>query len=228
MNRRVSAESKEKMTDGIARLVFAAMLLAAGGCTGVARAKAAPAGTASLPAPGTYSLDPPHTFIYFAAQHKVVGKVRGRFDKMTGTLVVGNDPAACSVDITIDTASVDTQNSVRDADLRGPDFFDAAKFPKITYRAHGIRRSGAGWVVDGSLTIRNVTKRAPLAFRFNGTAKPEASKPSRAGFQATAAVNRADFAMTRELLDEIGRQSAAPDVWIEIDTEALAADARKQ
>lgn len=202
-------------------IAVAAALLGAAEARDVAEAKHLSVATASLPSPGTYALDPPHTVIYFAAQHKIVGKVRGRFDKMIGKLVVAKDPAACSVEVSIEAASIDTQNGVRDGDLRGPDFFDATGFPTITFRGKGIRKSGDGWVVDGALTIRDVTKPVPLAFKFSGTAAAEAGKAARVGFHATAAVKRADFGMRRELLAEIGLESAAPDVWIEIDSEAL-------
>jgi len=114
--------------------------------------------TRPSPLPGRYELDPPHTFAYFDARHQVVGLVRGRFDKIAGTITV-QDPAACSLDVTIDTSSISTQNSVRDEDLRGPDFFDVQKFPTMTYRGRGIRRaSGNSWTMDSSLTIRGVTK----------------------------------------------------------------------
>src|SRR5260370_36250599 len=78
----------------------------------------------ALPTPGAYEIDPPHTFAYFDARHDVVGLVRGRFDKVAGTITVAKDPAACSLDVTIDASSISTQNILRDEDLRGPDFFD--------------------------------------------------------------------------------------------------------
>lgn len=179
------------------------------------------AGGVRLPAPGTYRLDPPHTFVDFRAQHKVVGMVRGRFDASTGTVVVAKDPAECTVDVAIDARSLSTQNPARDADVKGPDFFDAAKFPQVTYRGKGIRAEGRGWVMDGTLTIRGVARVVPLQFEFRGVAPAEAGKPERVGFHATASVQRAAFGMTRELLAEIGEPSSAPDVWIEIDAEAL-------
>jgi polyisoprenoid-binding protein YceI len=174
-----------------------------------------------LPSPGTYTLDPPHTFVYFNVRHKVVGLVRGRFDKASGTVVVTKAPADCSVEVSIDASSLSTQNPIRDADVKGPDFFDAAKFPAITYKGRGIHKQGREWVLDGALTIRGVTRTVPLHFRFNGVAPGQPGKPQRLGFHATAATQRAQFNMTRELLDEIGKANA-PDVWIEIDTEALS------
>ena len=73
------------------------------------------------------------------------------------------------MDISIDTASIDTQFAKRDEDLRGPDFFDVKNFPAMTYRGRGIRKTADGeWVMDGSLTIRGVTKEVPLTFQFKG------------------------------------------------------------
>ncbi len=171
------------------------------------------------PAPGTYMLDPAHSFVYFAAQHMVVGRVRGRFNEISGTFVAGSDPHSSRVDIRIDAGSVDTQNDLRDAELGGPDFFDAAAFPTIDYRATGLRRVGEKWVVEGTLTIREIARAVPLDLVYKGTAPALPGEPSRIAFYATAAVKRADFGMTRGLLDEIGVVSDKPDVWIEIDAE---------
>src|SRR5580692_8247810 len=176
----------------------------------------------ALPAPGTYELDPPHTFIVWAAKHEVVGMVRGRFDKSAGTLVVAQDPAACTVDVTIEAPSLSTQNPVRDADLRSPAFFDAAKFPTITYRGRGIHRSEAGWVMDGTLMIREASHVVPVTFAFRGVAPAQTGKPTRVAFRGHADAKRAEFNMTRDLVEEIGANATGFDVAIEIDAEALA------
>jgi polyisoprenoid-binding protein YceI len=178
----------------------------------------------ALPAPGTYDIDPDHSFAYFGARHHVVGLVRGRFDKVTGTIAVSQDLAACSVDITIDASSISTQNLERDADLRSPAYFDVHKFPAMTYHGRGIRRvSGSSWTMDGSLTIHGVTKVLPLTFIFNGSfpdVKP--GKPARVAFHGSAATKRVDFGMgARDNLEELGA-SPAPDVDIQIDVEADA------
>ncbi len=178
----------------------------------------------ALPAPGAYEIDSPHTFVYFGARHDVVGLVRGRFDKVAGTVTVAKDPAACSLDVTIDASSISTQNMLRDEDLRGPDFFDVKEFPTMTYHGRGIRRvSGGAWTMDGSLTIRGVTKVVPLRFIFNGTAPPQPGEPARVAFHGSAATKRAEFGMTRDLLTELGASpSPGQDVEIEIDSEALS------
>jgi polyisoprenoid-binding protein YceI len=178
--------------------------------------------SAPLPVPDTYTIDPMHTFAYFTAMHHIVGSVRGRFDKVTGTITAAKDPADCAVDISIDTATIDTQVTKRDDDLRGPDFFDVAHFPAMTYRGRGLRKGPDGtWIMDGSLTIRSVTKVVPLTFRFKGFfGDMPAGAPTRASFHATTAVKRGDFGMTRDNLMELVPNSKEPDVEIQIDVEA--------
>jgi polyisoprenoid-binding protein YceI len=144
---------------------------------------------------------------------------------LTGTITVAQDPAACSVDIKIDTASISTQNTERDEDLRSPAFFDVKKFPAMTYQGRGVRRaSGNSWTMDGALTIRGVTKMVPLTFTFKGLfPDTPPGEPARAAFHASAATKRGDFGMTRDNLMELGASpTGRPDVAIEIDVEADA------
>ena len=123
----------------------------------------------------------------------------------------------CAVDISIDTTSIDTQIAKRDEDLRGPAFFDVKNFPTMTYHGRGIRQTADGaWVMDGSLTIRRVTKEVPLTFRFKGMFHDmPAGQPARASFHSTAAVKRNDFGMTRDNLMELGPNAKGLDVEIE-------------
>jgi polyisoprenoid-binding protein YceI len=178
----------------------------------------------ALPASGTYKIDPAHSFAYFSAWHHLVGRVRGRFDKVTGTITVSPDPAACSVDVTIDVATINTQISKRDEDLRSDAYFDVKKFLTMTYRGQGIHRISADmWRMDGSLTMHGVTKVVPLTFKFNGTfSDTEPNEPARVAFHGTAGLKRAAFAMgARDNSSEVGN-STVPDVDIEIDVEADA------
>jgi len=193
-------------------------------------AKPAQVAEAALPAAGTYQIDPVHSFAYFSAWHHIVGVVRGRFDKVTGTIMASVDPAACAVDVTIATYSISTQNSVRDDDLRGPDFFNVTQFPTMTYRGNGIRRLPDGaWIMDGALTIRGITKVVPMRFSFKGIFRDmPAGAPARAAFHGTAATKRADFGMIRDNVAELGVPPApGDDVEIQIDVEANANLPRK-
>lgn len=178
----------------------------------------------TLPPAGAYSIDTPHTFVQFRAQHQVVGRVDGRFDRTTGTIIIDEDLENCRLDISIDAASISTHNNSRDEDLRGADFFDADNYPTIEYHGRGVRKHDKGWIIDGELTIRDVKQVVPLSITFRGIAPLQEGKPSRVGFHGTAAVQRANFKMTRDLLKEIGAVSESPDVWIDIDAELLSLD----
>lgn len=213
----------------VAGLLFAICLPPSANRTASARSaghdnKKSAVTTPALPPPGTYKIDPDHTFVYFGAWHQIVGLVRGRFEKTTGTISVSQNPADCAVDVIIDTSTVNTQVAERDADLRGPAFFDVKNFPTATYHGRGLRpASGDSWTMDGTLTIRGFAIAVPLTVTFNGlfhNTRP--GRPAHAAFHATAAVKRADFGMTRDNHMELGPPRSGPDVSLEIDVEAGA------
>lgn len=209
---------------GLASLVLTALMLAtAVACDGGAERSATIMSDLSSPQPptGTYVLDPEHSFVYFAAQHRVVGTVRGRFNRVRATVMIAADPQLSRVDVVIEASSVDTQSALRDVALRGPDFFDAQMFPTIEYHGGHFRRTREGWIVDGALTVRGFTRHVPLLVSFKGIAPKEEGGHRRVAIHATGAVMRADYGMTRQLLDEIGVTSANPDVWIDVDAEFL-------
>ena len=150
--------------------------------------------------------------------------MRGRFDQVSGTITVSPDPAACSVDVTIDVATISTQVSQRDDDLRSEAYFDVKKFLTMTYQGRGIHRVSADlWRMDGSLTMHGITKVVPLTFKYNGVfADTNPNHPARVAFHGTAATKRAEFGMgARDNAAEVA-DSTAPDVDIEIDVEADA------
>jgi polyisoprenoid-binding protein YceI len=211
---------------GVAILVWACCLLVSYRANAVGSPLPADnkSSTPALPPAGSYKVDPDHSFTYFGARHHVVGLVRGRFDKVTGTITASPDPADCVVDIAIDVSTISTQVPERDKDLLSDAYFDAAKFPTMTYQGRGIRRASANsWTMDGSLTLHGVTKVVPLTFTYNGVfpdGKP--GRPARMAFHGTAGVKRAEFGMgARDNLGELGMLTT-PDVAIEIDVEADA------
>lgn len=175
-----------------------------------------------LPPAATYQVDPVHSFVYFSAWHHIVGTVRGRFEKVTGTITAAAKPEDCAVEITIDTSTLSTQFSKRDDDLRGPDFFNVKEYPIATYSGHGIRRDGKDWVMDGTLTIRGVSKVVPMTFVFKGLFPDmPPGAPPRAAFHGMAETRRGDFGMTRDNAMELGVPPAPrADVQLEIDVEA--------
>jgi polyisoprenoid-binding protein YceI len=141
---------------------------------------------------GTWDIDASHSEVGFVVRHLVVTKVRGRFAKFSGSIVTAENPLDSSVDISVDLDSITTNSDQRDGHLRSADFFEVEKYPQMTYKATGARQDGENFVLDGELTLKDVTKVVPLTFELNGfSADPWGG--TRAGFSATAQINRKDF-----------------------------------
>jgi polyisoprenoid-binding protein YceI len=145
----------------------------------------------------TWQLDPPHSSAQFSVRHLGVSTVRGAFTKVSGTLVY--DPAnlsKSSIQATIDAASVDTRVEMRDNDLRSARFFDAQKYPTITFTSKKVEAAGAGKLkVAGDLTIHGVTKEVVLDVDGPTPAikDPMGKNRLRMGASATTKINRNDF-----------------------------------
>lgn len=179
----------------------------------------------TIPVAGIYQLDPPHTFAYFGVQHLVVGRVRGRFNTLSGTVTIAEDPRASFLDVRIETVSVDTQNATRDEDLRSARFLDVARFPLMTYRGAGVTPALDGrWTADGELTVRDVTRPVTLDGVFIGLIVDPANHV-RIALQASAAISRKDFGLTAELERESGGFLLGRDIRIEIHAEAIRQEA---
>ncbi|MGH9247324.1 MAG: YceI family protein [Acidimicrobiales bacterium] len=174
------------------------------------------------PAPGTYVLDDVHTHVGFVVRHLMIAKVKGRFTSFRGTLTVADEPSDSRIDVTIDSASVDTRDEGRDAHLRSADFFEAERFPTITYQSTKVTRAGGDrWVVDGDLTIHGVTKPVRLDVTFEGGVSPDPFGNARTGFSATGQLNREDFGLTWNAALESGGVLVGKDVKIDIEAELI-------
>jgi len=174
-----------------------------------------------LPAAGTYAIDEAHTHVGFAVRHMAVSKVRGQFAKVDGTLVVGEDPTQSSVQVTIDTNSVDTRDETRDNHVRTADFLDVENHPTMTFASTAVHPVGAGsWKVDGDLTIRGVTRPVVLDVNLEGVVQDPYGN-HRVGFSATAGINRDDFGVSFGAVMEAGGLVVAKKVAIEIEAEAV-------
>jgi polyisoprenoid-binding protein YceI len=169
---------------------------------------------------GTWAIDPVHSEVGFAARHMMVSKVRGKFRTFSGQLVTGADPLGSSVTAEIDLASVDTGHDQRDAHMRSADFFDVENYPTMTYRSTGVRANGDGYVLDGELTLKGVTKEVPLTLELNGFG-PDPYGGTRAGFSATGEINRRDFGVNFHAVMETGGAVVSDKVTIHLEIEAV-------
>ena len=138
---------------------------------------------------GTWDIDPVHSEVGFSVRHMMVSKVRGKFKTFSGQLVTGAEPVQSSVTAEIDLSSIDTGQEQRDAHIRSADFFEVEKYPTMTYRSTGVRAEGDHYVLDGELTLKDVTRQVPLKLELNGFG-PDAYGGTRAGFTATGEINR--------------------------------------
>ena len=171
----------------------------------------------------TWAIDPMHSNVSFAAQHMVISTVRGQFDKFSGTIsATGTDPSSVKIEATIDTASINTNQPMRDNDLKSPNFLDAAKFPTMTFKSKKIEAAGNGkWKVTGDLTLHGVTKEVVLdVVGPSGEIKDPYGK-TRRGASATATISRQDFGITYNKTLDSGGLVVGNDVAISIDVEAV-------
>jgi polyisoprenoid-binding protein YceI len=174
-----------------------------------------------IPAAGTYQLDAAHKRVGFVVRHLMVSKVRGNFAEADATITIGEDPLQSSVVATITTASVQTGTVDRDNHLRTGDFFEAEKYPHMTFRSTGIKsHAGAEFVLDGELTIKDVTKPVELVVEFEGaTTSPYGQAVF--GFSATTEIDREDWGLTYNMALESGGVMIGKKVKIEIEGEAI-------
>ena len=171
-----------------------------------------------------YVLDPDHTAAEFRVRHMMVTWVQGCFNKVKGTLEF--DPAdvpGLSVKAEIDVASIHTGVENRDEDLRSANYFDAEKFPVITFVSTGVEEVGLGQcLVHGNLAIHGVTRPATLDVTFAGPSRfrDDDRLYTTFGFRAEVRVNREDFGMARNMELEDGGFMVGKHAYLTIDCEA--------
>jgi polyisoprenoid-binding protein YceI len=144
-----------------------------------------------------YEIDPSHTNIGFSAKHLAVSTVRGQFSKFEGFFEgPDNDYTKALGEVKIDVASLSTRMEQRDNHLRSADFFDAEKYPYITFKVTGIEPlKGEAYVVRGDLTIKETTKPISLEATLDGRVADPFGGKERLGITAKGQINRMDFGL---------------------------------
>ena len=169
-----------------------------------------------------WEIDAAHSQATFAVRHMMISTVKGHFNVLSGSLHIDEqNPANSWVEAQVEAASIDTRDANRDGHLRSPDFFDAEKYPVITFKSSKVEHiDGDEYKVTGNLTIRDVTKPLVLKAEYTGQNKDPWGN-TRAGLTATGKIDRTEFGMTFNTALETGGVMVGNEVKIEIDLEAV-------
>jgi polyisoprenoid-binding protein YceI len=171
----------------------------------------------------TWEIDPAHASVEFRVRHLMVTWVKGTFPDVAGTVDIDEtDLTKSQVNVTLGTASIDTNNAKRDEHLRSGDFFDTASYPAMTFVSKKIvAEGGLLRQVIGDLTIRGTTREVTLSV---GELTPAVKDPwgnTRRGATATAEINRKDFGLTWNKAMETGGMVVGDEVKITLDVELI-------
>ena len=169
-----------------------------------------------------WNIDGSHSTAEFSVRHLMITNVKGRFGTLSGTVDYDVEkPEASQIDVTIDATSIDTRDEKRDAHLRSPDFFDAEKFPTITFKSTSVEKTDDGFAATGDLTIHGVTK--PVTLEVEGPSAPSKDPwgNTRIGASATAKINRKDFGLNWNAALEAGGFLVGDDVKISVSLQAI-------
>ncbi|MEW2084375.1 YceI family protein [Streptomyces sp. NPDC005283] len=173
---------------------------------------------------GEYSIDPAHSSIGFTVRHAMVTNVRGSFGDFSGSLQLnGTDPHHSTAEIDVKISSVDTGIADRDGHLRSGDFFEAEKYPLMTFRStHAEQLGGDSYRITGDLTIKDVTRPLAIDLEFNGSAT-DVYGNERVGFEGSAEILRSDWGLTWNAALETGGVMVSDKVRLSFDISAIKA-----
>jgi polyisoprenoid-binding protein YceI len=174
---------------------------------------------------GQWRFDPAHTRIGFSTRHAMVTKVRGAFNDVEGTITVDPDaPERSAVQVSIKVASIDTRNADRDQHLRTNDFFDAPRFPEITFVSDRVDQVDEGhFIVSGGVTIRGITREVSIPIEFMGVERDPMGN-LRAGFEGSRRINRQDFGLKWNTTLDSGGVLVSDKITLEFEVSAVKVD----
>lgn len=174
---------------------------------------------ATLPDPVRFDIDRNHSYVGFTVRHLAVSNVKGKFTDFSGHIMLNEqDITKSTVNVRIETNSIDTSNDRRDNHLRSEDFFAAERFPAVTFQSKRIERSDDGLVLIGDLTIRDITREVSIPFEIAGPVTMENGR-KRMGAEGTLRVDRFDYELEWNRLQE-AVQVVGDEVRIELNIEA--------
>lgn len=172
---------------------------------------------------GTWKVDPAHSSVGFEVKHMMISTVRGQFREFDGTLEAAEDPAESRAWGSVKVASIDTGQPDRDEHLRSPDFFDAERYPEITFEStRVVPLGGPSWRVSGNLTIKDTTREVSLDATVEGAGEDPWGN-ERVGVAVRGTVNRTEFGLTWQQKLDRGGILVGEEVHVLIDISAVRA-----
>ncbi|MGO1592108.1 MAG: YceI family protein [Ancrocorticia sp.] len=170
---------------------------------------------------GNWTIDPAHSRIGFSARHAMVTKVRGTFDDFAATAHTdAATPGSSNVEVTIQAASINTNNEMRDGHVRTGDFLDVEKYPTITFKSTKVEQLDEETArITGDLTIKDTTKELAIDFEFGGIAKDNFGN-TRMGWEGSTTINRQDYGVTFNQALETGGMLVSDKVTLDIEISA--------
>jgi len=170
----------------------------------------------------TYKIDNAHSEITFKVRHLMISNVTGHFTKFDATMTCANDDFTdASVSFEADVNSVTTNQEQRDTHLLSDDFFNAEKFPKITFKSTSVeKKSDNEYILRGDLTIRDITKNVALNVEYNGQTKDPWGQ-EKLGFEITGKISRKEFGLKWNALTEAGGVVAGDEVRLLINVQLI-------
>jgi len=152
-----------------------------------------------------WSVDPVHSSVKFTVSHLTISEVEGRFKTFSGTVEAPTaDFQNAKVNFTVDVNSITTEEENRDKHLKSDDFFNVASYPNMTFKSTSFKKvKGSAYILEGDLTIRNVTKKVKWAVIYGGTMKDPYGN-IKAGFKASAKISRKEYGLKWSAATEAG------------------------
>lgn len=172
--------------------------------------------TAALSFGQQYTIDPVHSSATFKVKHMLVSTVVGRFSEISGTITYDDkDPSKSKVEAVIKTASVNTDNNMRDGDLK-QNYFESDKYPEMKFTSTKVEKRGDQWVATGSLTIKDVTKTVEIPFEIT---KANTQFGPAIGTSSDFKINRNDYHVAKASVADNGA-TVGNEISIELNVEA--------
>jgi polyisoprenoid-binding protein YceI len=168
-----------------------------------------------MSAQSKWKIDASHSSIRFAVDHMVISEVEGIFSTYEGSIITTkSDFSDAKINFTVDVNSVNTDNAKRDEHLRGADFFETEKYPKMTFVSTSVQKTGENkYNLKGKLTLHGITKEITLTMTYGGTTKDPWGN-TKAGLKVTGVINRTDFGLKYNSVLEAGSLMIGEEVTI--------------